>query len=117
VRVTESDSLDLRFIHSSKHLAGPSADQDAIGEVLPTDHARRIDQEFGGAGDIGPIGAAAPVQQAVTLDDFRGRVGEQREREPKPFGVRAVNSGRISADRDQADPTAVELGNLLLETP
>lgn len=62
-----------------KHLVGLGANANVLGEVDPADGARGIDQKFGWTRDIGVLGASGCVQQIVAADDFRFRIGQERE--------------------------------------
>ena len=100
-----------------EHLVGTGADSEVIGEIDPSDDARGIDQEFGGAGDVVAVDAGTFVEHIVAANDFRVGIGEKR------IGVAGFMAeimglgGRIDADGDGLDTQFLELLQLLLDTP
>jgi len=100
-----------------EHLVGTGADSEVIGEIDPSDGARGIDEEFGGAGDVVAVDAGTFVEHIVAANDFRVGIGEKR------IGVAGFMAeimglgGRIDADGHRLDTQFLELLQLLLDTP
>jgi len=93
------------------------ADTDVVGEVLPSDGAGGVDEEFGGARDVLAVGAGLRVQDSVLTDGLSPGVGENGERIAaglaEPLGV----GGRVDRDADDFDAAAMKVIEALLETP
>ena len=107
----------FQFFNRLQDLFRTRSNSDAFRQIDPANDACRIDEEFSGTDDVSALGSRALVQKTVTLDCFRLRVRKKRIGEAQLLAVRTRGLWRISADRDHADTTCIEIGKALLETP
>ena len=57
------------------------------------------------------------MQDIVTANNLRIRIGQQRKRVPELLRLPLVNIRRIDADADNTNATRLELRQFLLKTP
>ena len=107
----------LQAIECLEHLVGAGPDGEALGQVHPADRTGRVDQEFGGAGDVTALRSATLVQEIVTPDHLGVRVGQEGICEAQLLAVPAIDLRRVNADGDQADAARVKVWEPLLKTP
>jgi hypothetical protein len=104
-------------VEGVQDLLGAGADAKVFGEIGPEDFAGGVDEEFGGAGNVGAVFATVGVDQVPAADDVVLGVGKNGEgvagRLPEMLGLLR----RIHTNGDYANLARVEIGQALLETP
>ena len=78
---------------------------------------RGIDEKLCRASDINALRSCAGVQQIVTANDFRLRIGKKCVSETLLLPVAAIGFRRVNAERDYANAARFELRKPGLETP
>ena len=100
-----------------EHLFRPGAHAVVLGQIAPADGAGAVEEELGGAGDVG-AGEALLLMDEIEAEDHLGaRIGEEGERVAGLAGLFARDGGSVDADRDRADAEGFEFGETLLNTP
>jgi hypothetical protein len=98
-------------------LFGAGADAEVFGELFPADFTIRIDEEFGGAGDVGAVDARVGVNEVPAADNFVFGVGENREGVASGLAETLGLLRRVHANADDSNPASVELWQALFEAP
>jgi len=104
----------LNAAGGGEELLGAGADANVFGEIFPADGAGAVDEKFGGAGDVGAIGAAGVVEQIVAANDVEVSVGKKSERVMLRLAKMFGNRGRVHTDGDGANALRRELGKIVL---
>jgi hypothetical protein len=92
-------SLDA--LYSRDDLGAFGAFAIAVAHQLHADNALPIEDEDHRVGDSGGASTGFLIPDAIGIDDFASRVGQQRKRQPELRRRRGVGGGRIVADRDE----------------
>jgi hypothetical protein len=98
-----------------EHFVGAGPDANVFREIAPAHCAAAIDQEFGGAGDVGAVRAAAGVEQMILPDHFGLGVGEDGECVAGSAGQIARDVRRVHADGYGADAGGLEFGEIFFD--
>jgi hypothetical protein len=100
-----------------QHLFGAGADAKVFGEIFPADFTIRIDEKFGGAGDVGAVDARVGVNKVPAADDFVFGVGENREGVASGLAEMVGLLRRVHANGDDSNPASVEVWQAPFEAP
>jgi len=87
-----------------EHLFRPRAYGNVFGEIHPADYPVRINEKLCRARDIRAFGPCAAMQQIVTPNHFRPRIGEERVGVAKVLSLASVNFRRVHTNRDRLNP-------------
>ena len=90
---------------------------DAFRQIHPAHDPITIDQEFARPRNVRSFRAAFFMQEIVSTNNRRVRIGQQRKGEPHLLAVRFVDVGRINTDGHDTNATPVELSQIFLKTP
>jgi hypothetical protein len=96
-------------------LLGAGADANVLGKIFPADGAGAVEKEFGGAGDVGRIGAGGVVEKVVAANDVGVRIGEKGKSVALLLAEMRGDFGRVDADGDGANALRGELGKIVLD--
>ncbi len=107
----------MKVIQHFQNGRGVDAHFVVFREVAPADYADRINQKFGGPGDIGSVNAAVRVEQVPGADHFGVGIGEEEKRVTLLLTELLGDVGRVHADGNDADIPRDEFIEILLETP
>jgi hypothetical protein len=98
-------------------LLGAGADAKVLGEIDPADLSGRVDQKFGGAGNIGAVDASVGVDKVPAPNDVVFGVGENRESIASRLAEMLGLLRSVYANGNDTNLTRVEIGKVLFETP
>jgi hypothetical protein len=100
-----------------QYLFGSRTHGDVFGEIYPANYSARINEKLCRAGDVRALGPCAVMQQIVTANDFRLRVGQERISVAKFLSLAPVDIRCVYANRDDFNPTRIKFWKPLLKTP
>jgi len=98
-------------------LLGAGADANVFGEIHPANLSGRVDQKFGGAGNIRAVDACVGVDEVPAADDVIFGVGENRESIAGGLAEMLGLLRSVYTNGDDTNLTRVEIGKVLFETP
>ena len=105
------------MIERFEYLLGARAHCNILGKVHPSDNAIRIEEKFGRTRYVRSFRSRTGMQNIVTANNLRIRIGQQRKRVPELLRLPLVEIRRIDADGDNANSPCLEFRKPLLETP
>ena len=98
-------------------MLGAGADAKVLGEIDPADLSGRVDQKFGGAGNIRAVDASMGVDKVPAPNDVVFGVGENRESIASRLAQMLGLLRSVYANGNDTNLTRVEIGKVLFETP
>ena len=99
------------------YLFGTGTDPVVFGEVDPADCAGGVEEKFGGTRDVVTACSGAGMNEVITLDRRRIRVGENGKRQTTLLRHIERDVGWIDTDGDGANADCVDFSEMLLDTP
>lgn len=107
----------LFLLKGSQDLFRPRAYGDVLGEIHPANYPVRIDEKLCRARDVRALGSCAAMQQIVSPNHFRLRIGQKRVGVAKLLSLVSIDFGRVHTNREDLNPARFKLWKPLLKTP
>jgi transposase len=107
----------LRLLKGFQHLLGPGAYGDVFREIHPADCPGGINEKLCRARNIRVVGSCAAMQQIVTPNRFRLRIGQECVGVAKFLSLASVNFRCVHTNRDDMNPARFKFRQPRLETP
>ena len=105
------------MIQRFEHLLGARTHGNVLSKIHPANDAIRIEKKFGRACDVRFFRSGSGVQDIVSANSLRFRIGKQWECVAEFLRLASAILRRIDADADNANAARVELRKPVLKTP
>ena len=107
----------LHLIKYFQHLFGPRTDSDVFRQIDPANCSGGVNQEFGRASNVTALRSSVGMQEIVTANDLRFRIGKERVSKTQLLPVSPIYFRCVNTERHYANAPRLKLRKPVLETP
>jgi hypothetical protein len=98
-------------------LGRDGTDRYVLRQIGPANYSRRIDQELRRTRDIGALRPCATMQEIVTSNHFRFRIGQECVGETQFLALTAIDFRWVDTNRGEMNPARFKFRKPMLKTP
>jgi hypothetical protein len=110
-------SGSVEFVKRLQNILGYRPDGDALGQIHPLNRAGRINQELGRPGNVSPFQPAVGMEKIIAANHFCLGIGQNGKAKAQFLAKPPTCFRRVDADRGDAQPALLKIGQSLLKTP